>query len=76
MKELIVDKVLLTPIEAAAALGIGRSKVYELLQSGQLQSVHIGRCRRVPADAVHSFAASLRQTTNTRGQSGRTSVPA
>ncbi len=71
-----MDKVLLTPIEAAAALGIGRSKVYELLQSGQLQSVHIGRCRRVPADAVHSFAASLRQTTSTRGQSGRTSVPA
>ncbi len=71
-----MDKVLLTPIEPAAALGIGRSKVYELLQSGQLQSVHIGRCRRVPADAVHSFAASLRQTTDARGQSGRTSIPA
>ena len=58
-----MDKVLLTPIEAAIALGIGRSKVYELLQSGQLQSVHIGRCRRVPADAIHRFAQSLPQTT-------------
>jgi excisionase family DNA binding protein len=71
-----VDKVLLTPIEAATALGIGRSKVYELLQSGQLQSVHIGRCRRVPAEAVHSFAASLRQTTSAGGQSDRTSIVA
>jgi excisionase family DNA binding protein len=57
-----MDKIFLTPVEAAAALGIGRSKLYELLQSGQLPSVHIGRCRRVSADAVHSFAASLRPT--------------
>lgn len=47
-----MDKLLLTPTEAAAALGIGRSKVYELLQAGQLQSVHIGTCRRIPADAL------------------------
>ena len=59
-KETAMDKILLTPIEAAAALGIGRSKLYELLQSGQLHSVHIGRCRRVPAEAVHSFASALR----------------
>jgi len=57
-----MDKILLTPIEAAAALGIGRSNTYELLQSGQLPSVRIGRCRRVPADAVHSLATSLRRT--------------
>jgi len=38
-----MDKLLLTPTEAATALGIGRSKVYELMQTGQLQSVHIGR---------------------------------
>jgi len=55
-----MDKLLLTPTEAASALGIGRSKVYELMQSGQLQSVHIGACRRVPADAIHSFLRQLR----------------
>ncbi|MCY7365122.1 MAG: helix-turn-helix domain-containing protein [Frankiaceae bacterium] len=55
-----MEKLLLTPIEAATALGIGRSKVYELMQSGQLQSVHIGACRRVPADAVDSFLCQLR----------------
>jgi excisionase family DNA binding protein len=55
-----MDKLLLTPTEAANALGIGRSKVYELLKSGQLQSVHIGACRRVPADALTAFLEQLR----------------
>ncbi len=55
-----MDKLLLTPVEAARALGIGRSKVYELLSSGALDSVRIGSCRRVPADALHSFLVELR----------------
>ena len=55
-----MDKLLLTPTEAAAALGIGRSKVYELMQTGQLQSVHIGACRRVPAEALYAFLEQLR----------------
>lgn len=55
-----MDKLLLTPVEAARALGIGRSKVYELLSSGALDSVRIGTCRRVPAEALHSFLVELR----------------
>ena len=55
-----MDKLLLTPTEAAHALGIGRSKVYELMQTGQLASVHIGACRRVPADALNDFLQQLR----------------
>ena len=58
--EVDMDKLLLTPTEAATALGIGRSKVYELMQTGQLQSVHIGACRRVPAEALHAFLEQLR----------------
>ncbi len=54
-----MDKLLLTPTEAAQVLGIGRSKVYELMQTGQLTSVHIGACRRVPAD-VKAFLEQLR----------------
>ncbi len=57
-----MDKLLLTPVEAAKALGIGRSKVYELLQDGQLKSVRIGSCRRIPLDALHDFLADLRRT--------------
>ena len=54
-----MNKLLLTPTEAAKILGIGRSKTYQLLQSGQLQSVHIGSCRRIPLEAVHNFLADL-----------------
>ena len=50
-----MDKVLLTTVEAAQALGIGRSKLYELLQTGRLASVRIGACRRIPAASVHRF---------------------
>ena len=57
-----MDKQLLTPIEAAEALGIGRSKLYELIQSGQLSSVRIGTCRRIPADVVHRFVADLKMS--------------
>jgi excisionase family DNA binding protein len=54
-----MNKRLLTPTEAAQVLGIGRSKTYQLLQSGQLQSVYIGSCRRIPLQAVHNFLAEL-----------------
>jgi excisionase family DNA binding protein len=60
MPEDDMDKLLLTPTEAANALGIGRSKVYELMQTGQLQSVHIGACRRVPTEALTASLERLR----------------
>lgn len=57
-----MDKLLLTPVEAAHALGIGRSKLYQLLQAGRLKSVRIGSCRRIPLEAVHDLLADLRRT--------------
>lgn len=56
----VMDRVLLTPVETARALGIGRSKVYELMASGELASVRIGRCRRVPCEALAELVGSLR----------------
>ena len=52
--------VLLTRTEAARALGIGRTGLYELLQTGVLESVHIGACRRIPTEAVLALVARLR----------------
>ena len=52
--------ILLTPTEAAQALGIGRSKLYELIRGGVLEAVHIGACRRIPADALEELVARLR----------------
>lgn len=55
------DRKLLTVPEVMAALALGRSKVYDLIRSGQLESLKIGRDRRVPADALDSFVTRLRQ---------------
>ncbi len=65
-----MDKLLLTPIEAAAALGIGRTKLYELLRSGRLGSIHIGASRRIPAQVVQSFVSDLSRTPQTGIPSG------
>jgi excisionase family DNA binding protein len=51
---------LLTVEQAARRLNIGRSTLYELLQSGRLKSVTVGRLRRVPTWALSEFIDSLR----------------
>ncbi len=55
-----MEKLLLTPEEASEALSIGRSKLYELLADGTLESVVIGACRRVPRAAIEQFVDRLR----------------
>jgi len=50
---------LLTPEEAARRLSIGRTTIYALMASGDLPSVTIGRCRRVPVSALRSFVVRL-----------------
>lgn len=52
---------LLYTVEAAAAqLCIGRTVMYSLIKSGAIESVCIGRSRRVPAEALADFIAILR----------------
>ena len=46
--------------EAARALRISRTKLYELLDTDQIESVHIGRSRKIPADALHAYVHRLR----------------
>ena len=54
------EPILLTIVEAARMLRIGRTLTYELIANGQLEVVHIGRAARVPVDAVHAFVAARR----------------
>ena len=51
---------LLTIPEAAKRLGIGRSKIYDLLATGNLEQVKIGRCARIPVAAVEEYVNRLR----------------
>ena len=47
--------------EAARLLNIGRSTAYELIRSGRLRSVKIGRRRLIPREALESLLASLEE---------------
>lgn len=52
--------ILLTVEEAAGLLGVGRTTAYQLIATGDLEVVRIGRCTRVPRDAVDEFVTTLR----------------
>lgn len=41
--------------ELMPILGIGRNTAYELIHSGQIRSIRVGRQLRVPKDAVLDF---------------------
>ena len=54
--------VLLTVEEAAERLRIGRTSMYRLVSTGVVESVTIGRLRRVPSDCLDNFVAALRSS--------------
>lgn len=41
--------------QLGAFLGIGRNQAYELIRSGKVQALHVGRKIRVPRHAVLKF---------------------
>jgi excisionase family DNA binding protein len=41
--------------EAARVLRVSRDTTYELLRSGQLRSMKVGRRRLIPAIAIHEY---------------------
>ena len=57
-----METVLLKIPEVMERLAVGRSKVYDLISSGALRSVKVGRSRRVPSDELERFVAELDDT--------------
>ena len=55
------DGLLLTVEEAAKRLGFGRTFVYRLIMSGEVESIKVGRLRRVPAECLPEYVAALRR---------------
>ena len=49
------DRLLLRPAEAAEVLGVGRSKLYELITDGVIPTVQVGHRMRVPVNALRAW---------------------
>ena len=54
-----METLLLKIPEVMARLSVGQTKVYELMSSGELRSVKVGRSRRVPSNELERFMAEL-----------------
>ena len=54
-----METVLLKIPEVLERLAICQTKLYELMSSGELRSVKVGRARRIPSDELDRFIAEL-----------------
>ncbi len=51
-----LERLLVRPMEAAAMLGVSRTKIYALLSSGEIPSIRIGsRGLRVPLEPLRRW---------------------
>ena len=53
------DQLAYSVLQAARAIGIGRSKLYDLFRSGDLNAVRCGRRTLILALELQSFLSSL-----------------
>ena len=51
----VPERLAVTVSEAASMLGVSRAKLYPLITSGEIRSLKIGKCRRVPVREIESF---------------------
>lgn len=53
------EQLLLTTVQAAKVLGVGRTTIYELMKQGELRPVHIARSCRISWAELERFVARL-----------------
>lgn len=54
-----ITKLLVKPGEASELMGVSRSTIYELMRSGELDSVLIRSSRRIPVAAIERYIERL-----------------
>jgi excisionase family DNA binding protein len=60
-----MESILLRADEVAELLGLGRTKVFEMLAARELPTVRIGRCVRVPRSELEMWIKSVTRPTAT-----------
>ncbi len=58
----VITSALLTVPEAARYLGVGKKKVYELIEWGELRAVKLGRSTQIEKDSLDRFRESGKLT--------------
>jgi excisionase family DNA binding protein len=59
-----MQQYLYSPVEAARVMGLSRSSIYNLLNRGELKSVHIGKSRRISSEHMIQFVENLKDSQN------------
>ena len=54
-------RLLLRIPEAAETLGIGRTKIYELIATGELPTIHVGRAVRISVSSLQKWVEEREQ---------------
>jgi excisionase family DNA binding protein len=65
---------LLTVEEAAERLRIGRTSMYRLVSTGAIETVTVGRLRRVPPECLAEYVAALRRARGSEAANGTTAA--
>jgi excisionase family DNA binding protein len=49
------DRLLYSVTEAARLLGVGRTYMFRLIAAGEIESIKVGKLRKVPCDALGRY---------------------
>ena len=59
------EKLLHSPEESAALLGVSRSQMFELIARSEVESFKIGRLRKIPREAITDYIEKQRAAART-----------
>lgn len=48
--------------DAARMIGVGRTKLYELIAAGEVETIKLGKATRITAASLHDFVRRHRET--------------
>lgn len=60
-KTQVMEPIAVRILEAVRLTGIGRSKLYELIAAGDIETVKIGSCTLIPMASLHGLIERARQ---------------